>query len=45
MSWVQPRALTRQQVAGLKDRLDTWISKVAAISSTLHQDSIGVAAV
>lgn len=45
VSWVQPRALTRQQVAGLKDRLDTWISKVAAISSTLHQDSIGVAAV
>ena len=42
MSWVQSRILTRQQVEGLKERLDTWISKVNAISTTLEQETVMV---
>lgn len=43
ISWVASRVLTTPQMQGLKDRLDGWISKVNAISSTLEQESIGVA--
>lgn len=43
MSWVASRVLTTPQIQNLKDRLDNWISKVNAISSTLEQESIGVA--
>eukprot|EP00775_Hariotina_reticulata_P005374 gene5374-5609_t len=43
VSWVASRVLTSSQIHGLKDRLDKWISKVNAISSTLDQESIGVA--
>eukprot|EP00877_Chromochloris_zofingiensis_P005250 jgi/Chrzof1/14726/Cz09g13170.t1 len=43
VSWVQPRILTMPQIQGLKDRLDGWISKVQAISTTLEQQSLGVA--
>jgi len=42
VSWVQSRILTRQQVEGLKERLDTWISKVNAISTTLEQETVMV---
>jgi hypothetical protein len=45
ISWVQSRVLTKPQVAGLKERLDTWVSKVNAVGSTLKQESIGVAEV
>lgn len=42
VSWVQSRVLTAPQLAGLKERLDVWISKVNAVGATLEQDSIGV---
>lgn len=43
VSWVASRVLTRPQITGLKERLDGWISKVNAISTTLENESIGVA--
>jgi 26S proteasome regulatory subunit N9 len=43
VSWVASRVLTTAQITGLKDRLDGWISRVNAISTTLEQESIGVA--
>jgi 26S proteasome regulatory subunit N9 len=43
VSWVASRVLTSGQIIGLKDRLDGWISRVNAISTTLEQESIGVA--
>ncbi|GBF93579.1 26S proteasome non-ATPase regulatory subunit 13 [Raphidocelis subcapitata] len=45
ITWVQSRVLTQPQVAGLKERLDAWVSKVNAVGSTLEQESIGVAEV
>lgn len=42
VSWVQPRILTQPQIQGLKDRLDSWISKVASAAVTLEQESVGV---
>lgn len=43
VSWVASRVLTTAQITGLKDRLDGWISRVNAASTTLEQESIGVA--
>ncbi len=43
MTWVASRVLTTAQMAGLKERLGCWISKVNAVSSTLDAESIGVA--
>jgi 26S proteasome regulatory subunit N9 len=42
VSWVQPRVLTLPQVAGLKGRLENWISKVNAAALTLEQESADV---
>lgn len=44
VSWVQPRILTKPQIAGLKLRLDAWIGKVAAVTTTLESESVGVVA-
>lgn len=41
VSWVQSRVLTAPQLAGLKERLDVWVSKVKAVSDALEQDTIG----
>lgn len=43
VTWVQSRVLTAAQLAGLKGRLDAWVSKVNAVGMTLEQESIGVA--
>ncbi|GAX78843.1 hypothetical protein CEUSTIGMA_g6281.t1 [Chlamydomonas eustigma] len=45
VSWVQPRILTKPQIHGVKDRLDSWISKVASAAVTLENESGGVVAV
>lgn len=42
VTWVQPQVLTKPQVQGLKDRLESWITKVSGISMTLEQESVGV---
>ena len=42
MSWVQPRVLTLEQAAGLKARLDAWISKVGTAATTLEQQQLNV---
>jgi 26S proteasome regulatory subunit N9 len=42
VTWVQPQVLTKPRIQGLKDRLDSWLSKVSSVSSTLEQDTIGV---
>ena len=44
MSWVQPRILTKPQVAVLKSRLDSWISKVGCVADMLEQETEGVSA-
>ncbi|MEW5298902.1 MAG: hypothetical protein WDW38_004824 [Sanguina aurantia] len=44
VSWVQPRILTKPQIAGLKLRLDAWIGKVTAVTMTLENESVGVVA-
>jgi 26S proteasome regulatory subunit N9 len=42
VTWVQPQVLTKPRIQGLKDRLDSWLSKVSSVSSTLEQETIGV---
>ena len=43
VTWVQSRVLTAPQLAGLKERLDVWVSKVKAVSDVLEHDTIAVA--
>ena len=42
VTWVQPRILAKQQIQGLKDRLDTWISKVSSVALALEQETAGM---
>ncbi len=42
VSWVQPRVLTLEQAAGLKARLDVWITKVGTAATTLEQQQLNV---
>uniref|UniRef100_A0A7S3RAB0 PCI domain-containing protein n=1 Tax=Dunaliella tertiolecta TaxID=3047 RepID=A0A7S3RAB0_DUNTE len=42
ISWVAPRVLTKPQIAGLKGRLDSWISKVSQTAMALEQETVGV---
>ncbi|GFR40383.1 hypothetical protein Agub_g933 [Astrephomene gubernaculifera] len=44
VSWVTPRILTRDQLAGLKARLDGWAGRVAAVAAALESESVGVVA-
>lgn len=44
ISWVQPRVMTKAQLAGLQQRLDTWVGKVSALASNLQEHSLGVVA-
>ena len=44
VSWVQPRVLTLEQAAGMKVRLDDWISKVSTTSLILQEDQIAAIA-
>lgn len=44
VSWVQPRVLTLEQAAGMKARLDDWISKVGTTSMILQEDQIAAIA-
>ncbi len=37
---MQPRVLTLEQAAGLKTRLDDWISKVGATSMILQPEQL-----
>ena len=41
---MQPRVLTLEQAAGMKARLDDWISKVASTSMILRDDHIAAIA-
>ncbi|EFJ46340.1 26S proteasome regulatory complex [Volvox carteri f. nagariensis] len=45
VSWVTPRVLVTEQLVGLKGRLDSWVSKVAAVAAALEDESVGVMAV
>jgi hypothetical protein len=40
VSWVQPRVLTLEQAAGLKTRLDDWITKVKTTSLMLQPEQL-----
>ena len=44
VSWVQPRVLTLEQAAGLKTRLDDWISKVTATANMLRPEQLAALA-
>ncbi|KXZ53762.1 hypothetical protein GPECTOR_6g679 [Gonium pectorale] len=44
VTWVTPRILTTEQLAGLKSRLDGWVGKVAAVASSLESESVGMVA-
>ncbi|KAL1467741.1 hypothetical protein MTO96_041961 [Rhipicephalus appendiculatus] len=36
MQWVQPRVLSRDQIAGMKKRLDAWNADVASMEKLLE---------
>lgn len=42
VTWVTPRILTRDQLAGLKARLDGWVGRVAGVASALEDESVGM---
>ena len=42
VSWVVPRVLTMPQVESLRGRLDVWVDKVGAATTTLEQEAVGV---
>lgn len=44
ISWVQPRILTKPQLAGLQQRLDNWVGKVTSLAASLEDHSVGVTA-
>mmetsp|Transcript_17557 Transcript_17557/g.30125 ORF Transcript_17557/g.30125 Transcript_17557/m.30125 type:complete len:387 (-) Transcript_17557:300-1460(-) len=44
ITWVVPRILTRVQLSGLQERLDSWVSKVASLAGSLDDHTLGVAA-
>ncbi len=44
INWVQPRVLTKPQLVGLQQRLDTWVSKVTSLAHSLEDHSLGVSA-
>lgn len=44
VTWVQPRVLTKPQIADLNSRLGHWLSKVAAGTQTLEAESLAVGA-
>jgi hypothetical protein len=41
--WVQPRVLTKPQIAGLKERLDGWLGKVNTVSAQLEGEAHSMA--
>lgn len=38
ISWVQPRVLDRDQIAGLRDRLGDWSDKVTAMGEFVRSE-------
>lgn len=37
MTWVQPRVLDRQQIAGMIERLNVWCKHVAVMENLLEK--------
>lgn len=35
VSWVQPRVLSREQIGGLAQRLDEWVSKLNGVEQRI----------
>lgn len=44
VTWVTPRILTPAQLQGLKERLDGWVGRVAAVAMALESESVGMLA-
>lgn len=45
VSWVQPRVLAVSQISGLRDRLDSWLTKVHSTLLSIETEAPDLIAV